>query len=76
MDELLKEFSIKYEYLYNADVAGVRVPGYNLAVEYGDELIREHHPVVAEFVKARQDPLTSDREVAAFAFAAVALGYA
>lgn len=66
IEEFLKKFDEEYEFLYdNYD----RVAGYEEALAAGDEFIREHPDFVREFVQYREDPLTSDREVAAFAFA-------
>lgn len=45
------------------------VPGYRDAVKEGDDLIQRHPMVVSKFAAYRMDFLSSDREVAAFAFA-------
>ena len=66
IDEFLKKFDEEYEFLYdNYD----RVAGYEEALAAGDEFIQQHPEFVREFVQYRGDALTSDREVAAFAFA-------
>lgn len=61
----LKRFNENYDYLYEAEG---EVAGYREAVEYGDWFIHNHKDFVAEFNRYRGDILTSDREVAAFAF--------
>ena len=61
----LRKFGEAYEFLYdNYD----NVPGYQEAVSWGDEFIRTHHDFVMEFNKFRGDILSSEREVAAFAY--------
>lgn len=73
LESLLKQFVKEYDFLYdNYD----RVAGYEEALNFGDAMIHEHHPLVSAFVRYRQDALVSDREVAAFAFAATELEYA
>ena len=74
MDELITLFNETYEYIYESQANGRYVVGYDEALALGDKLIKRRHPLVAEFAKARQDILSSDREVAAFAFAASELG--
>lgn len=71
MANLVNLFDEAYKYIYerNDDV-----DFYKCAVSFGDELIRQHHPLVAEFNTAREEPMLSDREVAAFAIAASELG--
>ena len=71
MAKLVNLFNETYQYFYeNYD----DVEFYELALEFGDDLIKQHHPLVKEFIEAREDFLTSDREVAAFWFAASELG--
>lgn len=71
LELLQKQFNKEYDFLYeNENVAGA-----DEAMEFGDELINAHDPLVAQFGNYRQDLLTSDREVAAFAFAVVELGW-
>lgn len=71
--KFLERFNANYEFLYNAKD---RVAGYDEAVDYGDMFIGEHGDFVREFVLYRGDLLTSDREVAAFAFALDDMGAA
>lgn len=60
-----ERFAKEYAFLYeNGNV----VDGYYEAVEAGDEFIRNNPEFVAEFCDYRGDLLTSDREVATFAF--------
>lgn len=66
MQALLDDFSKEYDFLYeNND----NVAGYNEALAFGDAFIIENRDFVIAFAKYRCDILTSDREVAAFAFA-------
>lgn len=65
IDEFLDQFEENYEFLYNAKD---NVAGYDEAVDFGDEFIEKNPEFVAEFCKYRGDALTSDREVASFAF--------
>ena len=63
----LKElFDSEYRNLYEKKDD---VPGYKDAVEEGDALIQKHPMLVSKFAAYRMDFLSSDREVAAFAFA-------
>lgn len=64
--QFLEEFEAEYDFLYDH---GDRVAGYDEAVTWGDEFISEHLDFVGEFIRYRGDILSSDREVAAFAFA-------
>ena len=63
INEWLSLFEINYRYLYEH-------PEFERQQEYftgyGDALLAARAPEVAEFVKARGDLLTSDREVTAF----------
>ena len=63
--EFLEKFEANYDFLYNANTY---VAGYDEAVIYGDEFIRKHPEFVGEFCRYRGDILSSDREIAAFAF--------
>lgn len=66
IENFLNEFRKEYDFLYeNND----RVAGYEEALDFGDEMILKHPDFVSEFAKYRGDILSSDREVAAFAFA-------
>lgn len=69
LEKLLDQFDKEYEFLYEADGRGAYVAGYREALEEGDRIIRENHDLIRAFARLRGDILTSDREVAAFAFA-------
>ena len=58
--EQLKDYSKMYEALYENGYA-------SWLVSMGDMLMREHKEIAGELIRARQDLLTSDREVAAYA---------
>ena len=73
MAKLVKLFNEIYAYLYMHDGDDKRPFGYYPALNYGDMLIRQHHPLVAEFNSAREEPMLSDREVVALATAAANL---
>ena len=61
-----EEFDREYRFLYeNHD----NVAGYEEAVKAGDEFIRRYPKFAGMFAAYRMDFLSSDREVAAFAFA-------
>ena len=64
--EFYKRFQKEYDFLYEHDD---RVAGYHEALSFGDDFIKAHPDFVNEFNAYRQDFLSSDREVAAFAFA-------
>lgn len=62
----LEKFLEEYEFLYeNHD----NVPGFQDAVEAFDESLVEHPIFIADFARYRGDPISSDREAAAFMFA-------
>ena len=65
IDDFLKQFEKNYDFLYNAKGY---VAGYDEAVEFGDKFMKRHPYFVKGFCKYRGDLLTSDREVASFAF--------
>ena len=79
MDDLIKQYRKEYRFLY--DNAGSYVAGENEATEFGEEVVRLRPDLVNEFCSKRTvlmidgkptpifDPLTSDRELAAFGFA-------
>ncbi len=71
INAFLKQFNKEYDFLYNArgDVAG-----YDEAVDFFDEFLKNHSDFVGEFAMLRGDMITSDREAAAFSFALVAMG--
>lgn len=80
IDELRKQYSKEYEFLYEHD-GNAYVAGTHEAMAFGDEVIRLRPDLVHAFCDGRTvfdtengpvaifDPLTSDREVAAFGFA-------
>lgn len=61
-----ERFVQEYDFLYTH---GDAVAGYHEALAAGDRLIARHPDFVGEFARYRGDLITSDREVAAFAFA-------
>lgn len=65
---VLDQFNKEYDFIYEHD-RNSYVAGYREALEYGDKLIRERHPIVAKLAQMRGDIFTSDREVAALGFA-------
>jgi hypothetical protein len=68
MNELLKKFGKTYNELYNGTYKGTTTG----LVKRFDELIHtnpDFKNLVCEFVKARQDFISSDREAAAFMIA-------
>ena len=70
IEQFLNQFTKEYAFLYdNYD----RVAGYHEAVEAFDEFAKTHKKFISEFVKYRQDYISSDREAAAFMFALDAL---
>lgn len=66
MHEFFKRFQKKYDFLYEHDD---RVAGYYEALSFGNDYIKTHSDFVKEFNTYRQDILSSDREVVAFALA-------
>ena len=64
--KFLEKFNKEYNFLYDNND---NVAGYNEVVDFGDALIKKHKDFVAEFCRYRGDILSSDREVAAFAYA-------
>ena len=75
LEKLMFEFGEEYEYLYNVDAY---VAGYDEAVDFFDNAMEDDAEVkklVIDFVKYRQDAISSDREAAAFVFACDKLGY-
>lgn len=65
IDDFLRRFKKNYEFLYNAKGY---VAGYDEALEYGNRFIEKYPATVREFNLYREDILSSDREVVAFAF--------
>lgn len=61
----LEKFNEEYQFLYdNHD----NVAGYAEALAAGNQFFEAYPGFIAEFVRYRGDPLTSDREIAAFMF--------
>lgn len=61
----VKHMKKEYDFLYeNSD----RVAGYYEALDFGDMWIHQHPVEMGKFYQVRGDFITSDREVAAFAF--------
>lgn len=71
MAELVNLFDETYKYAYDRND---NVDYYRVAFELGELLIKQRHPLVSEFVKAREDFIMSDREVMAFGYAVAELG--
>ena len=71
MAALVNLFNETYKYAYDKND---NVDFYKVALEFGELLIKQHHPLVSEFVKAREDFIMSDREVMAFGYAVAELG--
>lgn len=82
IEELRKQFTKEYEFLYDAHCGNMLVAGEDEALAFGDKLIKLRPDLVLAFCDGRTvlptndggyapifDPLTSDREVAAFGFA-------
>lgn len=66
--QFLSRFLDEYEFLYEA---GDRVAGFDEAVQEFDKMIAASENFAAfvrEFAAYREDPITSDREAAAFMF--------
>lgn len=74
METLLNKFNQEYQFLYdNKD----NVCGYREAVEafdYDMQTSEEFKKLVQDFVKYRNDMISSDREAGAFEFACESLG--
>ena len=71
MAELVNLFDETYTYAYDRYD---NVDFYRVAFELSKLLIKQRHPLVSEFVKAREDFIMSDREVMAFGYAVAELG--
>lgn len=69
--DLPEKYNEQYDRLYDALN---NVEGYDKAVEIGDKYINDNAELVGNFVKVHGDYLSSDREIAAFAFALVDVG--
>ena len=76
--ETLKEdYVSEYNYMYdNYDEPSTDEWGtYDELVELGDGMARAEVPFLIQFARERMDPLSSDREVAAFALASLKNGF-
>lgn len=72
----IREFKEKFDKEYNFLCKHRdNVAGYKEAVEWGDKFLRKYPDFVAKFAQYRGDFLTSDREMAAFAFTMHDYGY-
>ena len=67
INEFLKKFNENYNFIYENNDA---VVGYRDALEFGDKFIMDNKnkSFIEEFNSFRNDILSSDREVVAFAF--------
>ena len=65
INDFLDKFNENYNFLY---INNDNVAGYSDALEYGENFIKEHIDFIQEFNKFRDDILSSDREIVAFAF--------
>lgn len=69
MRDFQKEFNKEYDFIYNANKKGKYVAGYDEAVDcFDNNMTKEETDVLKSFVEYRRDPVTSDREAAAFMF--------
>ena len=62
----LEKFNQEYQFLYDNHDS---VAGFLDALETGNQFMYDHPDFIAEFIRFRGEPITSDREVAAFMFA-------
>ena len=62
----LEKFNREYQFLYDNHDS---VAGFLDALETGNQFMYDHPDFIAEFIRFRGEPITSDREVAAFMFA-------
>lgn len=70
MNMVMNKFNEVYTFLYNNED---KIPNYKDMVALGDRMIGTHDKFVTDFIKYRGDFLTSDREVAAFAYAVLGI---
>jgi hypothetical protein len=73
LEQLDKQYQKEYAFLYKADRNRQYVAGYDEALDEGIRLMEDRNELMIEFARWRGDALTSDRELAAFAFAAAEL---
>lgn len=72
---LMEKFTSTYDYMYeNNDEIECGLVKSEM-IDLGDALLQSNIPLVGQFIRFRDDLLTSDREVAAFAVAVVQSGY-
>ena len=71
MKEFIKAIGTEYERLYEAENEPC---GYRIAVWAFDEFAKQNKEFICEVVKERGDYISSDREAAAFMFAAEKFG--
>lgn len=71
IENFLEKFNSEYDFLYQNNN---HVAGYDEAVRSFDGFLKNHQEFVSEFVKYREDFISSDREAAAFMFALESLG--
>ena len=64
-DGFINEFNRRYTELYDSYD---KVDGYDAMMKKGDAFIKANPAAIVAFAKAREDFLSSDREVAAFGF--------
>ena len=65
VQEFLNRFNQEYDNLYNCNDY---VAGFGEALEFREHIIETQPEFVSEFIRYRQDVLSSDREIAAFGF--------
>lgn len=74
-EEFKQLYYEEYDYMYDNNDIPSDGFSYSEMLDLGDELIKAHMPLLLQFVRDRMDPLSSDREVAAFAIAVMKTGY-
>lgn len=70
MEMVLDKFNEVYSFIYDSED---KIPNYQDMIALGDKMIRSHDKFVEDFIRYRGDILSSDREVAAFAYAALGI---
>lgn len=70
MEMVLEKFNEVYSFIYDNED---NIPNYHQMVALGDKMIRTNDKFVVDFIQYRGDILSSDREVAAFAYAALGI---
>ena len=78
-DDQLEEFKDlyreTYEWLYDNNDEPEDDFDYYEMMDVCEVLMQEEMPILIQFVRDRMDPVSSDRELVAFAITAVKLGY-